>query len=62
MPVVPHLDATYDVRWNFDAEFDEHEGEVYVRFLDVSTFQRNNGTIEDILGVNREEKATEAAT
>ena len=46
--VVPHLDATYDVRWNFGAVFDKHKGEVYVQFLDVSTFQRNKYTIEDI--------------
>ena len=54
--IVPRLNATYDVEWNFTAEFDEHEGEVYVQFLDVSAFQRNKGTIADVIGVHPEEE------
>ncbi|KAH9978502.1 hypothetical protein BJV74DRAFT_136027 [Russula compacta] len=54
--VVPHVDSTCHVEWNFDAEFGNHMGEVYVQFLDVSSFQWERGTIiADILGVYPEE-------
>jgi len=56
--VAPHVNANYHVEWNFAAEFEDQKGEVYVQFLNVSTFQRNDGTVCDILGVSPEE-ATE---
>ena len=60
--VVPHSNATYDVEWNFAAEFEEHKGEVYVQFLNVSAFQGDEGKIEDILEVQPKEEAMKGET
>ncbi|KAH9984053.1 hypothetical protein BJV74DRAFT_588551 [Russula compacta] len=60
--IVPHVDSPCHVEWKFAAEFEAHEGEVYVQFLDVSVFhsvfQRNRDTIiPEIFGVRPEEAA-----
>ncbi|KAH9981916.1 hypothetical protein BJV74DRAFT_887257 [Russula compacta] len=60
--IVPHVDSPCHVEWKFAAEFEAHEGEVYVQFLDVSVFhsvfQRNRDTIiPEIFGFRPEEAA-----
>ncbi|KAH9959725.1 hypothetical protein BJV74DRAFT_375021 [Russula compacta] len=57
--VVPHIGSTYRVEWNFDAEFENHEGKVYVQFLNVAPFPLDGITMmKDIFGLNAVEAAT----
>ena len=58
--VVPRANVSFHVEWSFAAEFEGHEGEVYVQFLNVSAFQRKDGTVRDILGITEEEVEDEA--
>jgi hypothetical protein len=59
--VIPRANVSYHVEWSFAAEFAGLEGEVYVQFLNVSTFQRKDSTIHDILGVTEEAAVVEEA-
>ncbi|KAM5532868.1 hypothetical protein V8D89_013420 [Ganoderma adspersum] len=48
--VAPHQKSGFNVVWKFAKEFNSHKGDVYVQFLDISSFSASRCKIEDIIG------------